>query len=224
MPQLYVLEGDGKLMQKITAIRTGKGRGKRINVFLDSKFAFSLEAEVALKDGLEVGQELSNSQIEALAKSDHFHRCLNAAAHYLGYRPRSEAEITERLRRRGFDSDSVEAVIAKLKEQGLVDDMAFAQFWKDNRQSFSPRSQWLTKLELRRKGVAGNIIDQVVETVDNADSAYRAAMSKARSLPLADYQSFRRRLGEYLKRRGFGYGVINDTVKQLWQELGGRSE
>jgi regulatory protein len=98
--------------------------------------------------------------------------------------------------------------------------MAFAQFWRDNRQSFSPRSQWLTKLELRRKGVAADIIDQVVDTVDNADSAYRAALSKARSLSQSDYQSFRRRLGEYLKRRGFGYGVINHTVERIWQEQG----
>ena len=112
----------------------------------------------------------------------------------------------------------IEAVIARLKEQGLVDDMAFAQFWKDNRESFSPRSQWLTRLELRRKGVANDIIDQVVNTIDDDDSAYRAALSKARSLPLSDYQSFRRRLGEYLKRRGFSYGVINHTVERVWQE------
>ncbi len=210
-------------MKKITALRVGRGRRKRVNVFLDGRFAFSLEAEVAVKEGLQVGQELSANQIEALARSDHFHRCLNAAAHYLSYRPRSEFELRERLRQRGFDGDSVEAVITKLKEQGLVDDTAFAQFWKDNRESFSPRSQWLTKLELRRKGVANNIIDQVVDDIDNDDSAYRAALSKARSLPLSDYQSFHRRLGEYLKRRGFGYGVINHSLERLWQELGSRS-
>ena len=205
-------------MSKITAIRAGRKQGKRANVFLDGGFAFSLEAEVAIREGLQVGQELSANQIEALARSDCFHRCLNTAAHYLGYRPRSEFELRERLQRRGFDDDSVDSVLAKLKEQGLVDDMAFAQFWRDNRQSFSPRSQWLTKLELRRKGVAADIIDQVVDTVDNADSAYRAALNKARSLSPSDYQSFRRRLGEYLKRRGFGYGVINHTVEQIWQE------
>jgi len=206
-------------VRKITAIRTGKGQGKRVNVFLDGKFAFSLEAEVAVRERLQVEQELSASQIEALMRSDHFHRCFNAAAHYLSYRPRSESELRERLHRRGFD-DSIEAVIAKLKEQGLVDDVAFAQFWKDNRESFSPRSRWLTKLELRRKGVANDIIDQVVDMVDDDNNAYRAALSKARSLPLSDYQGFRRRLGEYLKRRGFGYGVIKHTVEQLWQEWG----
>jgi len=210
-------------MGKITALRVDRGRKKRVNVSLDGKFAFSLEAEVAIKEALQVGQELSANQIEALARSDHFHRCLNAAAHYLSYRPRSEFELRERLHQRGFDGDSVEAVLAKLKEQGLVDDMAFAQFWKDNRESFSPRSQWLTKLELRRKGVASNIIDQIADTIDDEDSAYRAALGKARSLPLSDYQSFRRRLGDYLKRRGFGYGVINHTIERLWPELGSRA-
>ena len=208
-------------MSKISALRVGKSRGKRVNVFLNGKFAFSLEAEVAVKEGLQVGQELFTNQIEALARSDHFHRCLNAAIHYLSYRPRSEFELRERLHQRGFDGNSVEAVLTKLKEEGLVDDMAFAQFWKDNRESFSPRSQWLTKLELRRKGVVGDIIEQVVDAIDDEDSAYRAAQSKARNLPLSDYQGFRRRLGEYLKRRGFSYRVINHTVERLWQERGG---
>jgi len=207
-------------MSKITAIRVGRSRGKRVNVFLDGKFTFSVEAEIAVKEGLRLGQELSDYQIEALTRSDHSHRCLNAAAHFLSYRPRSEAEIRKRLQQRSFDGDSVTAVLAKLKEQGLVDDMAFAQFWKENRQSFSPRSQWLIKLELRRKGIADDIIDQVVNA-DDGDCAYRAALSKARSLPLSDYQGFRHRLGEYLKRRGFSYGVINHTVERIWQEQGG---
>jgi len=203
-------------MKKVTAIRSG--RGKRVNVFLDGRFAFSLEAELALKENLQVGQELSEANIEALAQTDLFQRCLNAALHYLSYRLRSEAELRGRLGRRGFDGDNVEAVIARLKEQGLVNDLAFAEFWKDNRQSFRPRSRWLTALELRQKGVAKAVIDQVVADVDDEDSAYRAALSRARSLPRSDYQSFRRRLGEYLRRRGFSYRVISHTVERLWPE------
>jgi regulatory protein len=207
-------------MKKVTAIREGRRRGKRVNVFLDGRFAFSLEAEVAVKQGLGVGQELSEGDIEALARADLFQRCLSAALRYLSYRPRSEAELRGRLHRRGFDGDNVEAALAKLKEQGLVNDLAFAQFWKDNRQSFRPRSQWLTRLELKQKGVTEDIIDQVVAEVDDEDSAYRAAVGRARTLPRSDYHGFRRRLGEYLKRRGFGYGVISHTVERVWQERG----
>ena len=110
-------------------------------------------------------------------------------------------------------------MLGRLREQGLVNDVDFAQFWQDNRQSFSPRSRWLTRLELRRKGVAEEIIDQVVSAASDDDSAYRAALGRARRLPVSDYQGFRRRLGGYLKRRGFSYGVINNTVEQLWQQM-----
>jgi len=206
-------------MSKITAIRNGRRQGKRVNMFLDGQFAFSLEAEAAAKERLQVGQELSVEQIEALSRSDHIDRCFNAATRFLSYRPRSESELIERLHRRGFDNDTVNAVITKLKKRGLVDDKAFAQFWRDSRESFSPRSQQLIRLELRQKGIAPNIIDQVVNSINDDDSAYRAALAKARRLPLSDFQSFRRRLGEFLKRRGFGYGVINHIVKRVWQEL-----
>ena len=207
-------------MSIITKLTAGKSRRKRVNVFLDGKFTFSLLAEVALKEGLQVGQELSANEIEALTKSDHYHRCLNAAIHYLGYRPRSEAEVRQRLQRHGFDNDCTEKVLAKLKEQDLVDDTAFARFWKENRESFSPRSRWLTRLELQRKGLDGGIIEPVVDEVDDSDSAYRAAVSKTRRLSPSDYQGFRRRLGEHLRRRGFSYEVINNTVERVWKECG----
>jgi regulatory protein len=206
-------------MKKVTAIGEGKRRKRRVNIFLDDKFAFSLEAGVALKEGLRVGQELSEGDIEALAGAELSQRCLNTALRYLAYRLRSESELRERLVRRGFDGDSVATAIARLKAQGLVDDLAFAQFWKENRQSFSPRSQWLTRHELKQKGVTDDVIERVVADVDDEDSAYRAAIAKARRLPVNDYQGFRRRLGEYLKRRGFGYGVINNTVKKIWEEV-----
>ncbi len=207
-------------MSKITAIRAGRSKRKRVNMFLDGQFAFSLEAEIVTKEGLEVGHELSASQIDALTRVDRFDHCFNAATHYLGYRPRSEAEIRERLHQRGFDDDNVAAVITKLKEQELVDDIAFAQFWKDSRESFRPRSQWLVRLELKQKGVAADIIDRVVSGINDDDSAYKAAVSKAHGLPRSDYKMFRRQLGEFLRRRGFSYGVISYNVRRIWQELG----
>ncbi|MFC2044449.1 RecX family transcriptional regulator [Chloroflexota bacterium] len=205
-------------MAKITALRTG--RGKRVNIFLDGRFAFSLAADLAVKEGLQIGQELSQSGSEELVKADGFHRCLKAATYYLSYRPRSESELRERLGRHSFVNDTQRAVITKLKEQGLVDDLAFAQYWSYNRESFSPRSRWLTELELRRKGVANEIIAEVVKDINDDDSAYQAALNKSRSLYRSEYEDFRRRLGGYLRRRGFSYGVTNHTVERLWQEQG----
>jgi len=205
---------------RITALRLGKGRNKKANVSLDGKLAFNLEPEVALKEGLKVGQELSASRIEALIKTSHQQSCYDAALRCLGYRPRSEYEIRQRLYQRGFDNNSIKAALPRLKEQGLIDDNDFARFWRDNRQSFSPRSQWLTRLELKQKRVPDEIIEQVVSTIDDVKNAYGVAKVKAHSLTQCDYQSFRRRLGDHLKRRGFSYGIIIKTIEQLWQERG----
>ena len=205
-------------MAKITALNWGKGRGKKASVLLDDKPALNLEPEVVLKEGLAVGQELSASRMAALTRASRQQECYNAALHYLDYRPRSDQEMRQRLHQRGFDKDSIQAALSRLKEQGLLDDGDFARFWKDNRQSFSPRSQWLIGLELKQKGVPKEVIEQVVNTIDDAENAYRVAVSKASRLADCDYQNFRRRLGDHLKRRGFSYGVIIKTIERLWQE------
>jgi regulatory protein len=210
-------------MKKVTALTQGKRQKKRVNVSLDGEFTFSLDTEVAATEGLQVGQEISDRQIRALVNADQFQRCFNAATRYLGYRPRSEAELREKLRQRRFDDNTIEEAISRLKRLGWVDDAAFARFWKDSRQTFSPRSQWLTKAELKRKGVVAGIIDDIADTIDDDDSAYRAAVSKVHRLPLSDFHTFRRRLGDFLRRRGFSYGVINHTVSRIWQEYGGGS-
>lgn len=210
-------------MSRITALRTGRRREKRINVFLDGRFAFSLGAEVAAKEDLQVGQELTGDQIELLTGVDRLQRCLEAAYRYLSYRPRSESEIRERMQRRGFAAETIGEAIVRLREQNLLDDEAFAQFWKENRESFSPRSQWLTRLELKRMGVTNDVIEQVVVDIDDEENAYRAALQRTRRGIPADYQGFRRRLGDYLRRRGFNYEVIGHTVEKVWQERGNSS-
>jgi len=212
-------------MGKITELRTGKRNEKRINIYLDGRFAFSLDAGVAEQEHLQVGQELSGDQAETLARNDQYQRGLNAAFRYLGYRPRSEAEVRERLLKRDFLPEVVEEVTGRLKELGIVDDVAFARFWVENRESFRPRGRRLTGLELRRMGVGKEVIQQAVEGADDRENAYRAAVQKARQWPSVDYPGFRRRLGDYLRRRGFDYEVIGQVVARIWQERGsGREE
>jgi len=211
-------------LARITALKPGRSRAKRINISLDGRPALSIEAEVFAREMPRVGQELSPDQIEALKRQNERQRCYNAASRNLAYRPRSASELRQHLLRRGFDAETISAVITELMEKGLVDDAAFARFWKENRDTFSPRSSRLISVELRQKGIAAAVIEQVTSQDDDSQSAYRAAQKKAGRLPLGDYQVFRRRLGDFLKRRGYGYGVVQETVARLWRELGGAEE
>jgi len=194
------------------------GGKKRVNVFVDGSFSFAIDGEVAGRVGLEVGQHLSADQIEELTQTSLFQNCLDAALRYLSYRPRSDAEVRQRLRRHGFADDVVSRTITELEQRKLIDDVAFAHFWIDNRLSFSPRSRRLIKLELRQKGVAYQTADEVTGDLDDEVSAYEAALKKARVLAALDYGEFRRRLSGYLRRRGFSYEVVSTVVAGLWRE------
>jgi regulatory protein len=201
----------------ITALKVND-RKKQVSIFIDGALSFSLGEEVAATAGLEVGRHLSAAQIEELKKADISHNCFGAALNYLGYRPRSEAEVRTRLHRRGFNDEVVDKIIIGLKERRLIDDMAFACYWRDNRLSFKPRSRRLIKLELRQKGVAAETASEVVADLDDEAAAYEAGLKKARVLSGLDYREFRRYLSDHLRRRGFDYGTIGSAVARLWQE------
>ena len=144
--------------------------------------------------------------------------CLNTAYHYLSYRPRSEGEIRQWLHRRGFANEVAEKTIVKLREQNLSADLAFAQFWKDNRLSFRPKSKRLIKKELRDKKVAAEIIEQVTKDIDDEEIAYKLGSSRMPALAHLDYPDFCRRLSSYLAYRGFSYEVIKHAAALVWQE------
>ena len=206
-------------MKTITAIETQKRGRERVSIFLDGRFAFSVGRGVVEEHGLHHGQVLSDSRVEELAAADLFGKCLNAALRLLSYRPRSEAEIRTRLSRR-FNGETIEGVILQLRERQMIDDVAFAAFWREARDSFSPRGRLLLKVELRNKGIDPELIDKVLDGIDDEESAYRAAQKRGRTLAKEDYETFRRKLGAFLRRRGFSYGVVNRTTERLWQELG----
>ncbi len=204
-------------MAEITGLSSNR-TGKKVNVYLDGTFAFSLSSEVAIVQGIHVGDILSESRIRTLQKADLFQNCVDAALHFLRYRPRSELEIKRRLRSRRYGAATVEKVIAYLKLQGYIDDAAFTRYWTENRISFSPRSTRLIRQELIQKGVDSDTIECSIAGIDDAENAYRAGLKKSRMCTAEDYEQFKHRLYEHLKALGFNYEMIIETAERLWQE------
>lgn len=204
----------------VTIIKTQKRPNGMVKVSLDEGSSFTVSSSVAAEANLHEGQVLSPHEIASIRDAELLHRSLHSALRYLGPRPRSEMEIRLRLRRQGFAPTTIETTIAKLKEQGLLDDVAFAMYWRENRGNFKPLSSRRIGFELKQKGVSIEAISEVTAEIDDEPSAYRAAQRKARSLSGVDYHTFRKRLAMFLKQRGFDYDLINRTIDRVWQEVG----
>src|SRR4051812_25674565 len=73
----------------ISAIEPQERRGgKRSNVYLDGRYAFSLTTELAVQE-LRVGQPITADRHTELVLKDQRARAFDAALHFLGPRPRS---------------------------------------------------------------------------------------------------------------------------------------
>lgn len=204
-------------MRIITALTPQKRNENRVNVFLDDEFAFGLPTAVSSK--LTVGQALTPGQIATLQQEDLLDKAYNSAIRFLTYRPRSIAELRQNLQKKEYDPAIIEAVIEKLEGYGFLNDTAFAQYWLEQRETFKPRGRMALQQELRQKGVASHIIDQVLAELDEDNTALEVATRKARSLAKLPKEQFQQKLGQFLQRRGFNYETIRHATKEAWRQL-----
>ena len=200
----------------ITELRFQKRNADRVNVYLDGKFAFGLAAIVAAR--LKIGQALSDEEIAQLGGRDEVEKAYERSLDFLSYRPRSAAEVRRNLLRKGIDEAIIKEAITRLNRAGLVDDVEFTRYWIENRMQFNPRGGRALRHELRQRGVSPETIAEAIEGLDEERAARQVAMAGAnryRSLPASEFQ---RKLGAYLARRGFSYGVIKPIVEELTEE------
>jgi len=203
-------------MRKITAIEAQKRQPDRVNIHLDGEFAFGLARIVAA--WLRVGQELSEEKIEQLQAEEARERAFQQAMLFLSYRARSESEIRQNLRKHEYPEPVIEQTIARLRESGLANDQQFARAWVENRSAFRPRSRRLMAMELRQKGLDAEAVASAVERVDDEALAYEAAQKRAAMLKDLEWNEFRKKLSDFLARRGFSYSVVAPVVTRIWNE------
>ncbi len=210
----WIKASTAKMGKKITAIRIQKKNKERVSIDLDGKFAFGLSRIVAA--WLQVGQVLSDVEIEKLQNEETIESAYQRALNLLSYRPRSAAEIQEKLQKQEIADEVIDGILARLQQSDLVNDRKFARLWVENRSEFSPRGRRALRYELRKKHISPEIIEEVLAEIDEAELAYRAAAGKVRILKKKDRQEFKRKLSGFLARRGFDYETITPVINHLW--------
>lgn len=202
-------------MPTITNLEQQKRNNDRVSVFLDGEFAFGLKASLAA--GLRAGQEIQVEEIRSLQERDALERGKSVAFSLLSYRPRSVAEIRDRLSEKDFSSGTIDQVVNRLCELDLLNDLEFARYWVEQRETFRPRSIRALKHELYQKGIGREIIDRAVAHVDERAAAQKVGHKQAwryRGLPKIEFDQ---KLGRYLGNRGFEYSVVREVVAELWE-------
>ena len=135
-------------------------------------------------------------------------------------RSRSRAELADALRERGVSEELSALVLDRLTEVGLVDDAAFAESVVHSEHHRRGRGGRALSSELRRRGVAAEIVQQAVATVRPEDEELRArelVRRKLRGSTAREASRVARKLVGMLARKGYSEGLARRVVRD---ELG----
>jgi regulatory protein len=203
-------------MPQVTAIKPQKN-GKRVNIYLDGKFAFGLDLENYVKLGLKVEQNLTDDEINGLVKKAEFQKIMDKLLRFATLRPRSEKEIKDYFKRKRVYKDLQKDLYDKLKKFELVDDEKFAKWWVEQRLAFRPKSQRILNNELRIKGVRKDIIDETLNSIKIDEVKIARELIEKRKNKWHNLGEFeaRKKMSEFLARHGFAWGIIKTVIKEL---------
>lgn len=198
-----------------------KARRRTLIVRLADGAAIKLSPETAARFGLQAGAQLSQSRIQEILDAEARHDALSSSLRLLSYRPRSERDVRDYLRKRGVPASITQETVLRLKELGLLNDDAFAARWVESRDRTSPRSRRLLTAELQARGVDRTATESAVSAVDDEDAAYRAASRHARNLAGLAFPAFHRRIVAFLLRRGFDHETAGRAARSVWRQMTG---
>lgn len=150
--------------------------------------------------------------------ADPYSDAMTLALYALAPRAKSRAELHSQLVKRGVEPEISSAVLDSLELQGLLNDLEFAQIWSESRRRQKKLSSNAITQELRSKGVAPDIIEEVMESSDidaEYQMAFELAERKYRSCAHLDQIVIHRRVHSLLARKGFSYQITERIMREL---------
>lgn len=207
-------------MGVITAIEEQKRRCDRKSIFVDGEFVAGAHEEVVVALGLCVGQSFDGDRLADIIRAETVRKARESALHLLGYRDRTKSEIKMHLIRRDYPEDIVDEIIDRLSRVELLDDEKFSRDWVRSRSAAKPMGRTRLAWELRSRGIDAPLIQEALESVDT-DTEYALALeaaSKKADKAKRDDPMLKKRLISFLRRRGFGWEVINRVIDRVCPE------
>ena len=203
-------------MPTVTALKPTRREG-RVAVHVDGSFVVAVGESLLVRHGLFVGLELNEDQLAALRTDADADRTLADAYRLLAHRARALAELRQRLRAKGHDEAAIQAVVVRLRGEGLLDDAAFAAAFVADKRRLSGWGAGRIARELGRLGVDQAVVAAALPDSDDATAAElaraRAALSH-RGPARPPLEPARKRAYDYLLRRGYSTTVAYRAVRE----------
>lgn len=147
-------------------------------------------------------------------------RTMNRAVKLLAAKPRSVAELRERLlEKRWTDAAIVDAVIEKLKGYKYLDDEQYARDVASSKLRQKPQGRMKLQQSMSRKKLDRGTVDAAIadafEKLPESELIDRAIEKRLRLKGLPETREDVKKFYDFLMRQGFQYGLIREKMQDL---------
>jgi regulatory protein len=137
----------------------------------------------------------------------------------LSYRSRSEKELQERLKKKGFSEQHIAVALKHLKQAGHLDDHALALDLK--RQAFNNKllGHNRAKIFLLDRGVPDDIVNETMTYDEETEAQKIQALmdKKLKTMGGSPDNKGKKKLWDFLVRKGYTYNTIRKAFHNLTQ-------
>ncbi len=198
-------------MVQITKIEIQKTRKDRVNIFVDNEFFCGTQLYVVVKNRLKEGQEIEEEQLTHIIVESEKNDALNKVAKVLEKSLKTEKQIRQYLKTKGFSEPTIEEVISKLLEYKYIDDESYMESYI---RSYSKKyGKQKLKAELLLKGIKKDIIEARLEEFESPEEVLFKLSDKFMKNKEATLQNMQK-LRMHLASKGFTWDEINSAVNK----------
>jgi regulatory protein len=210
--------GRGRPARITALVPEPRGPGS-VRIEVDGERFASVSPDVVRTHGLQVGRELDEALGARLQVEADVEAAYRTALRSIERRSFARTDLGRRLRRKGHAPEAVEAALARVADQGLLDDAAFAVNYVETRSTRGRGPLRLTR-DLLAMGVERGTVDRAIaahlrDSEGNGEVPLALASKRAAQLHDLPRHVKRRRVLAYLARRGFSGREVSEMVGKL---------
>ena len=199
-------------MPEITDITPQVKDKDRCSVYVDGRFYCGLKLETAVKHRLKVGDQIELSKLDEIQLENEKSQALDKAMTHLTHSMKTEKDIRDFLKKKGYVEAVADYAAEKLKEYGFLDDEEYCrQYAASAGKTKGPR---LIAYELKRRGAREESIQAALSELSGEAEAAAAALKKY----MRGKEFTKENLSKayrHLMSRGFDYETAKEALSSL---------
>lgn len=202
-------------MPVITKIARQKNNNERYNLYLDEKYAFSLDEAVLIKYQLSKGKVIEEFTLDEIVFDDEVRKAFNKAINFLSYRMRSEHEVKQKLLQNEFGEAVILEAIRKLYEFGFLNDESFTKALVETQKRNSKKGPTAIRQELKKKGIEKDLQEKVLGDYSEEEQVGIAVTLAEKIIKQSQDKTprqIKQKVQDTLQRKGYNFSIISQAL------------